>query len=140
LVIQASNNQKHDIKKRETRGFISTNNPNIYTFTSTFNLAEGQLFLNSLPIFYTGEGYKALGIQDKEYFVQGAITKTFTTIGRTLIFRDSGLPNSEAGFYQDSNSQVYITFTTSPPRCIPVTLGIYNDENNIGAFVILYAY
>ncbi|CVL00261.1 uncharacterized protein FPRN_08566 [Fusarium proliferatum] len=86
----------------------------------------GQLFVGGLPTFYAGENYKALGVQDGGSFPQDAITKTFGTTGQNLIFKNSGLPNGEAGFCQDSSGQVYITFTASPPGCVPVTLGVYD--------------
>ncbi|KAG7424140.1 hypothetical protein Forpi1262_v015172 [Fusarium oxysporum f. sp. raphani] len=126
FLIQASNNQKRDIGKREAEAFVGAENPDICTFALTFNLAEGQLFVGGLPTFYAGEDYKALGVQDEDSFVQGAITRTFGTTGRTLFFRNSDLPNGEAGFCQDSSGQVYITFTSSPPGCFPVTLGAYD--------------
>ncbi|KAH7203425.1 hypothetical protein DER44DRAFT_667385 [Fusarium oxysporum] len=126
FLIQASNDQKRDIGKREAEGFVGADNPDICTFALVFNLAEGQLFVGGLPTFYAGEDYKALGVQDEDSFVQGAITRTFGTTGRTLSFRNSDLPNGEAGFCQDSSGQVYITFTSSPPGCFPVTLGVYD--------------
>ncbi|KAG4263689.1 hypothetical protein FPRO04_11350 [Fusarium proliferatum] len=82
--------------------------------------------VGGLPTFYAGENYKALGVQDGDSFPQDAITKTFGTTGQNLIFKNSGLPNGEAGFCQDSSGQVYITFTASPPGCVPVTLGVYD--------------
>ncbi|EXL58241.1 hypothetical protein FOCG_05180 [Fusarium oxysporum f. sp. radicis-lycopersici 26381] len=126
FLVQAPSNQKRDIKKREIGGFVGADNPDVCTFALTFNLAEGQLFVNGLPTSYVGEDYKALGVQDEDSFVQGSITKTFGTTGRTLFFRNSGLPNGEAGFCQDSSGQVYITFSASPPGCVPVTLGVYD--------------
>ncbi|KAG7413541.1 hypothetical protein Forpe1208_v006943 [Fusarium oxysporum f. sp. rapae] len=126
FLIQASNDQKRDIVKREAEGFVGADNPDTCTFALVFNLAEGQLFVGGLPTFYAGEGYKALGVQDEDSFVQGALTRTFGTTGRTLFFRNSDLPNGEAGFCQDSSGQVYITFTSSPPGCFPVTLGVYD--------------
>ncbi|EWY92119.1 hypothetical protein FOYG_09015 [Fusarium oxysporum NRRL 32931] len=126
FLVQASSNQKRDIKKREIGGFVGADNPDVCTFALTFNLAEGQLFVNGLPTSYAGEDYKALGVQDEDSFIQGSITKTFGTTGRTLFFRNSGLPNGEAGFCQDSSGQVYITFSASPPGCVPVTLGVYD--------------
>ncbi|KAJ4266067.1 hypothetical protein NW762_004040 [Fusarium torreyae] len=126
ILIQESNNQKRGIKKRATRGFIGTNNPEICTFASTFNLAEGQLFFGGVPTFYSGEGYKELGNQAEAPLTRGAITRTFETTGRALVFRNPNLPNGEAGFCQDSSGQVYITFSSSPPECLPVTLAVYD--------------
>ncbi|KAG5746867.1 hypothetical protein H9Q70_010441 [Fusarium xylarioides] len=129
FLVQASSNQERGIKKREIGGFVGADDPDVCTFALTFNLGDGQLFVGGLPTFYAGENYKALGVQDEDSFVQGAITRTFGISGRTLVFRNSGLPNGEAGFCQDSSGQVYITFTASPPGCIPVTLDVYNSEN-----------
>ncbi|KAH7481019.1 hypothetical protein FOMA001_g7506 [Fusarium oxysporum f. sp. matthiolae] len=140
FLIQASNDQKRDIGKREAEGFVGVDDPDICTFALVFNLAEGQLFVGGLPTFYAGEDYKALGVQDEDSFIQGAITRTFGTTGRTLFFRNSDLPNGEAGFCQDSSGQVYITFSASPPGCVPVTLGVYDGENNVGAFTMSHAY
>ncbi|KAF4952742.1 hypothetical protein FGADI_6494 [Fusarium gaditjirri] len=125
FLIQASSNQKRDVEKREAEGFVGADNPDVCTFALTFNLAEGQLFVGGVPTFYAGEDFKVLGNQDRDSFVKGSITRSFGTTGRTLFFKNSGLPNGEAGFCQDSSGQVYITFTASPPGCVPVTLGVY---------------
>ncbi|KAI1060453.1 hypothetical protein LB506_007032 [Fusarium annulatum] len=129
FLIQASGNQRRDVEKREAEGFVGADNPDVCTFALTSNLAAGQLFVGGLPTFYAGENYKALGVQDGGSFPQDAITKTFGTTGQNLIFRNSGLPNGEAGFCQVSSGQMYITFTASPPGCVPVTLGVYGGEN-----------
>ncbi|PNP74629.1 hypothetical protein FNYG_11965 [Fusarium nygamai] len=129
FLVQASSNQERGIKKRDIGGFVGAGDPDVCTFALTFNLGDGQLFVGGLPTFYAGEDYKALGVQDEDSFVQGAITRSFGISGRTLVFRNPGLPNGEAGFCQDSSGQVYITFTASPPGCIPVTLDVYDSEN-----------
>ncbi|KAF5568437.1 trichodiene oxygenase [Fusarium phyllophilum] len=126
FLVQASSNQERGIKKRDIGGFVGAGNPKICTSALTFNLGDGQLFVGGLPTFYADEDYKALGVQEENSFVQGAITRTFGISGRTLVFRNSGLPNGEAGFCQDSSGQVYIKFTASPPGCIPVTLDVYD--------------
>jgi hypothetical protein len=56
----------------------------------------------------------------------GSVTSGFTDSRGTLAFRNSELPNGEAGFCQDADDQVYITFTTGPSGCTSVSLGIYN--------------
>ncbi|KAF5617854.1 hypothetical protein F25303_13175 [Fusarium sp. NRRL 25303] len=104
---------KRDVKKREAEGFVGADNPDVCTLALTFNLAEGQLFVGGLPTFYVGEDYKALSVQDEGSFIQGVITNTFGTSGRNLIFRNSGLPNGEAGFHQGSNGQVIRDFKLS---------------------------
>ncbi|KAF5554664.1 trichodiene oxygenase [Fusarium mexicanum] len=125
FLVQASSNQERKIQKRETGGFVGADNPDVCTFALTFNLGDSQLFVVDLPIIYAGEDYKALGIQEEDSFVQGAITRTFGVSGGTLVFKNSGLPNGEAGFCQDSSGQVYITFTTSPSGCVSVALDVY---------------
>ncbi|KAJ4108690.1 hypothetical protein NW768_012167 [Fusarium equiseti] len=128
LIQQTVNNENRNIKKRATEGFVGGNNPDICTFALTFNLAEGQLFVGGSPTFYAGEDFKPLGFQGDDSLPQGAVTRTFATSGRTLVFQNSALPNGEAGFCQDVSGETYITFTSSPPGCIPVTLGVYDVE------------
>ncbi|CVL06809.1 uncharacterized protein FMAN_11905 [Fusarium mangiferae] len=55
----------------------------------------------------------------------GAVTKGFASTGTSLSFQNDDLLNGEAGFCQTSNGDVYITFTSAPPGCTPVTLGVY---------------
>ncbi|RTE82794.1 hypothetical protein BHE90_002703 [Fusarium euwallaceae] len=122
--IEGSDNQKRDISKRATGGFVGQDNPDVCTFAATYNLAEGQLFTGGVPIYYSGEEFKELGGDGPP--VSGSITRTFDTDGRTLVFRNSELPNGEAGFCQDSSGQVYLTFTAEPSNCVPVTLAVYD--------------
>ncbi|RFN54430.1 hypothetical protein FIE12Z_1218 [Fusarium flagelliforme] len=110
LIQEANDNQKRDISKRATGGFVGADNPDICIFALIFNLAE------------------AFGVQGDEALPQGAVTRAFATSGRTLVFRNSDLPNGEAGFCQDASGKAYITFTTSPSGCIPITLGVYDVE------------
>ncbi|RSL49481.1 hypothetical protein CEP54_012405 [Fusarium duplospermum] len=126
FLVQASDNQKRAISKRATGGFVGQDNPDVCTFASTYNLAEGQLFTGGVPVYYSGEEFKELGGEGEGSPVSGSITRTFETDGRTLVFRNSELPNGEAGFCQDSSGQVYLTFTTDPSDCVPVTLGVYD--------------
>ncbi|RGP78866.1 hypothetical protein FLONG3_3065 [Fusarium longipes] len=120
-----NNNNKRSFIKRATGGFVGNDNPGSCTFASIFNLADGELFDNGVPIYYSsGEDYKELSGQDDP--PQGAITSTFAAGGGTLVFRNSGLPNGEAGFCQDSDGRVYITFTNGPPGCLEVKLATYD--------------
>ncbi|KAF4449059.1 hypothetical protein F53441_7603 [Fusarium austroafricanum] len=129
LIQQESDNQKRDIKKRATGGFVGANNPDICTFASVFNLAEGRLFSGGLPIFYdSGEEFKVLDGQSGGSLTSSSITRTFETIDQALVFRNSGLPNGQAGFCQVSSGQVYVTFGTQPLGCEPVTLVVYDIE------------
>ncbi|KAH6980185.1 hypothetical protein EDB82DRAFT_539824 [Fusarium venenatum] len=70
-----------------------------------------------------GESYKELSGQDLP--TSGSITKTFEDSGR-LVFRNSGLPNGQAGFCQTPDGIVYVTFTNGPVGCIPVELVVYD--------------
>ncbi|KAH6964885.1 hypothetical protein EDB82DRAFT_528635 [Fusarium venenatum] len=126
LQVSISDNERRVRNKRATGGFVGIDNPDVCTFAAIFNLAEGQLFDGGVPIYYSGEEFKDLagqGIPSGD-----SITTTFATPDKFLVFRNSGLPNGDAGFCQDSNGQVYITFTERPPGCIPVNLAVYNVE------------
>ncbi|KAF5628129.1 hypothetical protein F25303_10505, partial [Fusarium sp. NRRL 25303] len=125
LLIQLpDDDRKRNLNKREVGGFVGDGSPDTCTFASTFNLAQGQLFKNGNPIFYSGEDFKPLegqGIPPSD-----VVTKGFASTGTSLSFQNDDLPNGEAGFCQTSNGQVYITFTSAPPGCEPVTLGVYD--------------
>ncbi|OBS19973.1 hypothetical protein FPOA_11696 [Fusarium poae] len=117
-------NEKRNINRRQAiGGFVGNENPQICTFAATFNLAEGQLFEGGTPIYYSGESFKELSGQDLPS--SGSITKTFEDSGR-LVFRNSGLPNGQAGFCQTPDGIVYVTFTNGPAGCIPVDLVVYD--------------
>ncbi|RFN44413.1 hypothetical protein FIE12Z_11349 [Fusarium flagelliforme] len=128
FLIQTGVNEKRSFYKRANNEFVGDNSPEVCTFAATFNLAEdeGQLFASGLPIYYSGEDYKELSPQGRP--PSGSITSGFTDTGGSLAFRNSELPNGEAGFCQDADGQVYITFTSGPSGCTPVSLGIYNVE------------
>ncbi|KAH6994677.1 hypothetical protein EDB82DRAFT_556961 [Fusarium venenatum] len=126
FLIQTTDNEKRAIYRRVISGFIGMDNPSVCTFATTFNLAEGQLFADGVPIYYSGEDYKELSAQGRP--PRGSITSGFADSGGTLTFRNSGLPNGEADFCQGADGQVYITFTTGPSGCVPVNLAAYNVE------------
>ncbi|EWY82838.1 hypothetical protein FOYG_14927 [Fusarium oxysporum NRRL 32931] len=124
LIQLPDDDRKRSINKREVGGFVGDGSPDTCTFASSFNLAEGQLFKSGNPIYYSGEAYKELDSQ--ELPPSDAITKGFASTGTSLSFQNNELPNGEAGFCQTSDGQVYITFTSAPPGCTPVTLGVYD--------------
>ncbi|RGP61620.1 hypothetical protein FSPOR_9946 [Fusarium sporotrichioides] len=115
LRIEESRNQKRDTGENIRGGFVGPGDPDICTFAAVFTLADDQLYDDGVPRFYSGEDYKMLlGQGGMEPPMRGSITRTFETNDRILVFRNSSLPNGEAGFCQDSNGQVYITFTDLP--------------------------
>ncbi|KAL7759045.1 hypothetical protein ACKLNR_011472 [Fusarium oxysporum f. sp. zingiberi] len=124
LIQLPDDDRKRSINKREVGGFVGDGSPDTCTFASSFNLAEGQLFKSGNPIYYSGEAYKELESQGRP--PSGAITKGFASTGTSLSFQNNELPNGEAGLCQTSDGQVYITFTSAPPGCTPVTLGVYD--------------
>ncbi|KAG4281981.1 hypothetical protein FPRO06_10885 [Fusarium proliferatum] len=125
LIRLPDDDRKRSINKREVGGF-GDGSPDTCTFASTFNLAQGQLFKIGNPIFYSGEDFKQLegqGVPSSD-----AVTKGFASTGTSLSFQNDDLPNGEAGFCQTSNGRVYITFTSAPPGCTPVALGVYDES------------
>ncbi|KAF5255966.1 hypothetical protein FOXYS1_13592 [Fusarium oxysporum] len=124
LIQLPDDDRKRSINKREVGGFVGDGSPDTCTFASSFNLAEGQLFKSGNPIYYSGEAYKELESQGLP--PSDAITKGFASTGTSLSFQNNELPNGDAGFCQTSDGQVYITFTSAPPGCTPVTLGVYD--------------
>lgn len=139
FLIQTADNGKRSFYKRANNEFVGENSPEVCTFAATFNLVEGQagsqLFAEGLPIYYSGEDYKELSAQGRP--PRGSVTSRFTDSGGTLAFRNSELPNGEASFCQDADGQVYITFTTGPSGCTPVSLGIYNGMHS--GFPLLFS-
>ena len=51
-------NKERDLNKRAIDGFVCNENPNVCTFATTFNLANGQLFDSGLPVSYSGEDFR----------------------------------------------------------------------------------
>lgn len=130
--VSIPDNERRGLQKRATRGFVGIGNPDVCTFAAVFTLAEGELFDGGVPVYYSGEDYKDLAGQDVPS--GDSITTTFTSSGGILVFRNSGLPNGDASFCQVSNGQVYITFTTGPPGCVPVNLAVYDGKHTIHVF------
>lgn len=125
FLISIPDSQKRAMHKRETGGFVGNINPEVCTFAATFKLTQGQLFSGNVPIYYSGEDYKELFGQGRP--PSGAITTNFTESGRFLAFENIDLPNGQAGFCQDAEGSVYITFIGGPPGCMPVNLMVYNS-------------
>lgn len=132
FLISTADNERRGIHKRATGGFVGIDNPDVCTFAAVFTLAKGKLFDGGVPVYYSGEDYKDLAGQDNPS--GDSITTTFTTSGGNLVFRNSGLPNGDAGFCQGSDGQVYITFTAGPPGCVPVNLAVYDGKHTVHVF------
>lgn len=126
LIQLPDDDRKRNINKRAVGGFVGEGSPDPCTFASSFNLTEGQLFKNGNPIYYDGEDFKELDSQGTP--PADAITKGFASAGTSLSFQNDDLPDGEAGFCQTSDGQVYITFTSAPSGCTPVTLGVYDGK------------
>ncbi|KAG5766096.1 hypothetical protein H9Q72_005846 [Fusarium xylarioides] len=124
LIQLPDDDRKRSINKREVGEFVGDGSTDTCTFAASFNLAVGQLFKNGNPIYYAGEDYKELDGQGTP--PSDAITKGFASTGTSLRFQNEALPNGVAGFCQTSDGQVYITFSSEPPGCTPVTLGVYD--------------
>jgi hypothetical protein len=124
--IVVPDNEKRSFNKRATSGFVGNDNPEVCSFATTFNLAEGQLSDGGVPISYSGEDFKELSGQSSPS--SDAVTRTFADSGQRLVFRNSGLPNGEATFCQDSNGVIYTVFTAGPSSCVPVDLAVYNGK------------
>ncbi|XEV04656.1 hypothetical protein FSHL1_009943 [Fusarium sambucinum] len=123
FLILAPDNNKRDTYRRATRaGFVGNNNPQVCTSATTFILDQGRLVENGMPIFYSGESNKELTGGNAP---PGSVTETFEDSGR-LVFRNTLLPNGQAGFCQDANGSGYITFSDEPAGCGQVTLGVYD--------------
>lgn len=125
--IVVPDNNKRDINRRSTRaGFVGNDNPKTCTFASTFVLSQGQVVDNGRVIFYSGESYKELAGGDLA--PPGSVTETFEDAGQ-LVFRNTALPNGEAGFCQTSDGRVYMTFSGEPAGCMQVTLAVYDGKD-----------
>ncbi|RGP81809.1 hypothetical protein FLONG3_4 [Fusarium longipes] len=126
FLIQTVDNERRRLHKRASNGFVGNDKPEVCTFATTFNLAEGQLFDEGLPIYYSGESSKEFSGQSSP--PEGSISQEFTVSGDILAFRNAELPNGEASFCQDVDGQVLIIFVSLPPGCKPVDLVVYDAE------------
>ncbi|KAG5659109.1 hypothetical protein KAF25_000311 [Fusarium avenaceum] len=114
------------LRRRDIGGFIGSQS-GICDNADIFTLLDGQLLAGGNPVYYNGEGFKVLRAQGRT--PSGAITRTFTRDGNKLRFQSSRFPTGEAGFCQTpSDGQVYITFSSEPAGCIPVTILVVSSE------------
>ncbi|WZH42209.1 uncharacterized protein QYS62_003199 [Fusarium acuminatum] len=108
------------LRRRDIGGFIGSQS-GICDNADLFTLLDGQLLVGGNPVYYNGEEFKVLSSPGRT--PSGAITRTFTRDGNKLRFQSSRFPTGEAGFCQTpSDGQVYITFSSEPAGCIPVTI------------------
>ncbi|KAF5010739.1 hypothetical protein FDECE_3094 [Fusarium decemcellulare] len=124
-----------DTTKRELNGFVGDGNPDVCTFAKVFTLGSSQLFDDDVPVYYLGDAFQRL--QSLPSPPDGAITETFANAGGILQFRNSALPTGQAAFCQDtSDGEVYMTFSSQPANCIPVTLAIYGVEQCVNGRLV----
>ncbi|KNB14779.1 hypothetical protein FOXG_13555 [Fusarium oxysporum f. sp. lycopersici 4287] len=126
FLISLPENDKRDLSRRATGGFVGNENPGVCTFAAVFTLSDYQLLEGVIPIYYAGEEFKELSGQGQA--PSDGVTKTFLSSGGGLQFTNAKLPGGQAGFCQDSNGKVYITFSSGPPGCVPVDLSVYEVE------------
>ncbi|KAI7763212.1 hypothetical protein LZL87_013024 [Fusarium oxysporum] len=126
FLISILDNDKRDLGKRATGGFVGNENPGVCTFAAVFTLSDDLLLENGVPIYYSGEEYKELSGQRQP--PRDAVTRAFSSSGGGLQFANAKLPGGQAGFCQDSSGKVYITFSSGPPGCVPVDLLVYGVE------------
>ncbi|RTE83586.1 hypothetical protein BHE90_001838 [Fusarium euwallaceae] len=129
-VVPSTDPEKRDLSKRALGGYVAsggTVNPDVCTDADTFTLTSGQLLDNDIPIYYDGEEFKLFGGQRPP--PDDAITTTFENVGGSLRWVNPSLPNGQAGFCQVAASgQVYITFSSRPEGCRPVTISVFTVE------------
>ncbi|KAJ4026110.1 hypothetical protein NW761_006794 [Fusarium oxysporum] len=130
FLISLPENDKRDLSRRATSGFVGNENPGVCTFAAVFTLSDDQLLEDGIPIYYAGEEFKELSGQGQA--PSDAVTKTFLSSGGGLQFTNAKLPGGQAGFCQDSSGKVYITFSSGPPGCVPVDLSVYEDVTSTG--------
>lgn len=117
------------LRRREIGGFIGSQS-GICDNADIFTLLDGQLLAGGNPVYYNGESFKVLSAQGQP--PSGAITRTFKRDGNKLRFQSSRFPAGEAGFCQTpSDGQVYITFSSEPAGCIPVTILVVSCKLNL---------
>jgi hypothetical protein len=117
------------LRRRDIGGFIGSQSGNCDN-ADIFTLLDGQLLVGGNPVYYNGEEFKVLSSPGRT--PSGAITRTFTRDGNKLRFQSSKFPTGEAGFCQTpSDGQVYITFSSEPAGCIPVTILVVSCKFNL---------
>ncbi|KAF4452089.1 hypothetical protein F53441_5021 [Fusarium austroafricanum] len=129
FVSPQAGDEKRDLVKRAPGGFIGGDitNVEICTYAATFRLIAGQLLDSQNPIYYNGEPFKEF--RGRGAPPEDAITRQFADVAGTLVFASRALPNINAGFCQEPESgQVYVTFTSSPPGCVSISLRVYSVE------------
>ncbi|RKK34809.1 hypothetical protein BFJ66_g14250 [Fusarium oxysporum f. sp. cepae] len=100
FLISLTENDKRDLSRRATGGFVGNENPGVCTFAAVFTLSDDQLLEDGIPIYYAGEEFKELSGQGQA--PSDAVTKTFLSSGGGLQFTNAKLPGGQAGFCQDS--------------------------------------
>lgn len=130
----APGTRKRYVESRAVRGFLNTAvTGSVATCdrATVFASAQGQLSVSGgSPISYSpGDNYKRLGSPGVS--AAGGVSTTFSAglNGGILEFRNSSLPGGRANFCQDDIGDVYVTFTSSPLNCVPVSLFSYAGKD-----------
>lgn len=131
--ITPSLGRRRYLHTRASPGFLNSQSSNQQRCdnATVFTLVSGQLSENGgIPIFYTpGDNYKQLRSAGSLPDGAIAITTTFADNNGILEFSNSALPGGRASFCEDDTGHVYMTFTSSPPNCGPVSLASYDGRH-----------
>ncbi|KAK2686432.1 hypothetical protein QWA68_014839 [Fusarium oxysporum] len=121
------NTQKRSFNRRQNtdKRFVGNGSPDTCTYAESFNLAQEQLFIDGVPLFYNGQEYTEL--RARPVPPVGAVTRIFITSGRLLEIRNPDVPDG-AGFCLVRDGTVDVTFTSGPAGCVPIILEVYDKR------------
>ncbi|KAK2671515.1 hypothetical protein RAB80_013937 [Fusarium oxysporum f. sp. vasinfectum] len=89
--------------------FVGNGSPDTCTYAESFNLAQEQLFIDGVPLFYNGQEYTELRARP------------------VPPVRNPDVPDG-AGFCLARDGTVYVTFTSGPAGCVPIILEVYDKR------------
>ncbi|TVY64506.1 hypothetical protein Focb16_v015481 [Fusarium oxysporum f. sp. cubense] len=121
------NTQKRSFNRRQNtdKRFVGNGSPDTCTYAESFNLAQEQLFIDGVPLFYNGQEYTEP--RARPVPPVGAVTRIFITSGRLLEIRNPDVPDG-AGFCLVRDGTVDVTFTSGPAGCVPIILEVYDKR------------
>ncbi|WKT49481.1 hypothetical protein QSH57_014428 [Fusarium oxysporum f. sp. vasinfectum] len=105
------NTQKRSFNRRQNtdKRFVGNGSPDTCTYAESFNLAQEQLFIDGVPLFYNGQEYTELRARP------------------VPPVRNPDVPDG-AGFCLARDGTVYVTFTSGPAGCVPIILEVYDKR------------